>query len=272
MNELYGSKTSAVDLLGIREGDLESAHLSYSGMSNPRISPTFTNSWEFKAGGYGTLTYEKSALFLTTLERMVGRPVMDEIMRTYFERWEFKHPCSRNFIDVVNEVVLRRLGDRYGKDMNWFFDQVLYGTGVCDYELTSITNTPVGPVSGLVDSAGIPEPARSDTGLPREGLFDCKVLVSRLGEMHLPVDVLVHFAGGKEVREHWDGVARYREFTYREREKIAWASVDPDEILAIDINRINNSRAVEPSALPFWKYAVKMLYWVQNILIGASPL
>ena len=272
MNDVYGSKTSAVDLLGIRMGDLESSHMSYSGMSNPGIAPTFTNSWEFRAGGYGTLTYDKSALFLTTLERMVGRPVMDEIMRTYFERWKFKHPCSRDFVDVVNEVVLRRLGDRYGKDMNWFFDQVLYGTGVCDYELTSITNMPVEPVTGLVDSAGIPEPARSDTGLSRERQFDCRVLVSRLGEMHLPVDVLVHFAGGREVREHWDGVARYREFTYRGSEKIAWASVDPDEILVIDINRINNSRAVEPSALPFWKYAVKMLYWVQNILIGASPL
>ncbi len=271
MNELYGPKTSLIDLQGLRIGDLESSYLSYAGMSNPRISPTFTNSWDFKAGGYGTLTYEKSALFLATLERMVGRPVMDEIMRTYFERWKFKHPCSRDFVDVVNEVVSRRLGDKFGKDMNWFFDQVLYGTGVCDYELTSITNMPVAAVSGIVDSAGIPEPARSDSNSQEGSQFDSRVLVSRLGEVRMPVDVLVHFAGGREVREHWDGVAQYREFAYRGNETISWASVDPGEILLIDVNRVNNSKAVAPSPLPFWKYTVKMLYWVQNILIGASP-
>jgi len=270
-NDLYGSRTSANDLLGIRQGDLESSHLSYSGMSNPSISPTFTNSWEFKAGAYGTITYDKSALFLTTLERMVGRPVMDEIMQTYFERWKFRHPCSRDFIGVVNEIVSRHPGDRYGKDMNWFFDQVLYGTGVCDYELTSITNMRTGHVAGFVDSAGVPEPARADTNSRERNIFESRVLVSRLGEVHIPVDVLVHFAGGREVREHWDGIDRCREFTYRGNETVSWASVDPDENLVIDINRINNSKTLEPSGLPLWKYAVKMLYWVQNILIGASP-
>ena len=271
MDSLYGPHTSQADFLGLRMGDLEVSRFSYALMRNPRIAPTFTYAWEFKGGTYGTLVYQKSALFLTTLDRMVGRPVMDEIMRTYYARWKFRHPCSRDFVDVVNEVVARRLGGRFGKDMNWFFEQVLYGTGVCDYELTSITNVRVGPVVGIVDSDGIRTPARTGTDAQAEPLFESKVLVSRLGDVHMPVDVLVHFAGGREVREHWDGVAPCREFAYRGGGAVSWASVDPDEILVIDVNRANNSKTVSPPALPFWKYTVKMLYWVQNILIGASP-
>ena len=240
-------------------------------MRDPRIAPTFTNSWEFKAGTYGTLIYQKSALFLTTLDRMVGRPVMDEIMRTYFERWKFKHPCSRDFVDVVNEVVARRLGDRFGKDMNWFFEQVLYGTGVCDYELTSITNVRVGPTVGIVDSSGIRTIARTDPDARAESQFDSKVLASRLGDVHMPVDVLVHFSGGGGSARALGWRGSCREFTYRGSGTVSWASVDPDEILVLDVNRANNSKTVDPPALPFWKYTVKMLYWVQNILIAASP-
>ena len=36
---------------------------------------------------------------------------------------------GKDFINVVNEVVKRIHGDKFGPDMNWFFDQTLYGTG-----------------------------------------------------------------------------------------------------------------------------------------------
>jgi hypothetical protein len=41
---------------------------------------------------------------------------------------------------VVNEVVRRNHGDKYGQDMNWFFDQTIYGTGICDYKVSGIEN------------------------------------------------------------------------------------------------------------------------------------
>ena len=271
MDELYGAKTSVADIFGLREGDLEEARNGYTRLGNPKIAPTFTKAWEFKAGGYGSMTYEKSAVFLTTLERMLGRPVMDEIMRTYFERWKFRHPCSRDFINVVNEVVSRQPDATYGKDLNWFFDQVLYGTDECDYELTSIRNLPVEQVSGYIDSAGVTVPARESERPGSNAKFETTVLVSRLGEIRIPVDVLIHFADDKELREHWDGQARYKELRYKGGARAVWATVDPDEILLIDVNRNNNSKTLEPSSLPLWKYASKMLYWVQNILLTTSP-
>ena len=264
MDETYGVKMSTIDLLGYKLGDLESARLGYLGMSNPKIAPTRLNGWEYKAGGYGNLTYAKTAVFMATLERLLGRPVMDEIMRTYFERWRFRHPSSRDFIAVVNEITKKRLGNKYGNDMNWYFDQVLYGTEICDYELTSIRNRRVSKPEGILD-----EQTKPDTSVtPRP--YEARVVVSRLGEVKMPVDVLIHFESGKEVREQWDGQARWKEFKYTGEDKIQWAKVDPDEVLQIDMNFLNNSKALEVQSAPVWKYTVKFLFWIQNILQTSS--
>ena len=216
------------------------------------------------------MTYNKSATFLTTLQRLIGNDAMDETMKTYFERWKFKHPCSRDLIAVVNEVVRKHYGDKFGKDMQWYFDQVLYGTDVCDYELSAIINQPVFGKRGLYDSAGTKITPREKYDPAIAQKYECRVLVTRLGEVKMPVDVLVHFKTGEEVREHWAGRDRWKEFKYVGTEKVLWAKVDPDDVLAIDINVNNNSKTTEALSQPIWKYTVKFLYWVQNVLQYSS--
>jgi hypothetical protein len=266
MSEAYGEHTSFSDLPGMQTGDFETTRGGYTGMTNPKIAPTFTMGWGFKQGGYGNLTYNKTAVFMTTLERLIGRPLMDSVMQTYFERWKFKHPCGRDFIAVFNEIVPKATSNRLGKDLNWFFDQVLYGTDICDYQLTRIENKEVEPEQGVVDREGkkVTLEARNDTSASK--LYDCRVVASRLGEVKMPTSVLVHFENGQEMREPWDGQSRWVEFKYRRPEKILWAKVDPDTVLAIDINWNNNSKTTEPASAPIWKYTLKFLFWLQNIL------
>jgi hypothetical protein len=273
LDETYGPRASLLDLPGISLGDLQSSRLSYSAGRNPKIAPTATPAWMFKQGGYGTMTYQKTALFMTTFERLIGRPAMDTIMKTYFERWKFKHPCWRDFLAVVNEVVPRFLGNKFGKDQSWYFDQVLNGTDVCDYELTSIQSNAVKPVRGMFDRDGkkFMLEAASDTSR-KSALYDSKVVVSRLGEVKMPTSVLVHFDNGQEVREPWDGQSRWVEFNYQRPEKIAWAKVDPDTVMVIDVNLNNNSRTMEPDRTPIWKYTVKFLFWLQHLLQVGSIL
>jgi hypothetical protein len=266
MDETYGVKSAAVDVLGYHMGDFETTRAGYTTMQNPKIAPTYLPAWEYKAGSYGNLTYQKTATFLTTLERMIGRPVMDEIMKQYFERWKFRHPCSKDFIAVVNEIVQKRHGNKFGKDMQWFFDQVLFGTEVCDYELTSIESEIAFGTRGLVDSAGKKIFPRERPGSGKTEMHHSKVLVSRLGEVKMPLDVLVHFDNGTEIRERWDGQARWKYFEYLRPEKVVWAKADPDEVLTIDINYNNNSKTTESLRQPIWKYTLKFLFWVQNAL------
>ncbi|GAB3321780.1 M1 family metallopeptidase [Larkinella ripae] len=240
MDETYGPKASIIDLFGYRMGNLEASRDYYVHLDQPAIEPAFGNVWQLPDAYYGELIYFKPATWLRTLDGLVGRPVMDEIMRTYFNRWKFRHPGSADFIAIVNEIVKKRLGNRLGADMNWFFDQLLYGNRVCDYELNAVRNRPQG-----------------------EG-YQSEVTVFRRGDAQLPVEVLVHFADGAERLLRWDGQARNHTFVVTHPTRAEWAHVDPQQKIYIDTNLNNNSYTTRPSALPAAKYAAKLLFWVQN--------
>ena len=240
MDETYGPRSSQVDLLGFRMGDMETSRDGYVHQDNPAIGSSFGNTWQLPDGQYGVLTYFKTATWLRTLEGLVGRPVMDEIMQTYFIRWQFKHPNGQNFIDIVNEIVPKRLGSKYGADMNWFFKQVLYGENVVDYSLHSLKNRTLDKQKQTI------------------------VTVRRNGDGIMPVDILVHFDNDKEVTLHWDGKEHQRQFTLTQNAKAVWAAVDPKQKVYMDTNFNNNSLTLEPSSAPAAKFATRFLFWVQN--------
>jgi Peptidase family M1 domain len=242
MSEVYGVKSSLVDWCGFSVGDLELIRSAYTHMGNPRIAPPATPAWQFPCGTYGTLTYDKTATALLTLERMIGTAAMDSAISGFFRRWRFHHPSGRDFVAAFDPSLAA------------FFDQTILGTAVCDFELSAIRNVPVAPPTGTPDSA----------------LYTASVVVSRRGDMILPVEVLVKFADGRERRELWDGRATHTEFSYRSRSPILLARVDPDTKILLDVNLTNNSRTVDPPSAPVWKYALKILFWFQNMISAAG--
>ena len=240
MDATYGAHSSVVDLFGFRMGDLEMSRDSYVHQDNPAIGSSFGNTWQLPAGQYGVLTYMKTATWLRTLEGLVGRPLMDDIMQTYFSRWKFKHPDGQNFIDIVNELVPKRLGSKYGPDMNWFFKQALYGDNVFDYELRSIKNRKQGKQQQTT------------------------ITVQRNGDGVMPVEVLVHFDDDKEKLLTWNGRTRQQQFVLTHNAKIEWATVDPKQKIYMDTNLNNNTLTLSPSTAPAAKFAMKFLFWIEN--------
>ena len=264
MDYTYGDKTSFVDFNGFHFGDFENQRLGYTTMKNPKIAEVFRNAWEFQHGGYGSLSYAKSATWLLTLDRLIGRPTMDEILKTYFERWKFKHPCGKDFIDIVNEIVRKNHGTQFGDSMNWFFDQVLYGSDVCDYKLARIRNKKIKPPEGIHEISGNKMTYKS---IEYENIiYESKVIIHRLGEVIMPVEVLIHFDNGEEILEKWNGKSRTKEFAYERPEKIVWAQIDPENKIMIDINFHNNSLTTKPKKAVIWKYALKFLFRLQNVM------
>jgi hypothetical protein len=172
MDNYYGRHTSFLDLCGIRIGDGENMRADYIGMSNPKIAPDYLNSWQYADGGYSEITYSKTYTWMVTLEGLVGRKVMDEIMQTYFERWKFKHPCGKDFIDVVNEIVHKEYGNKFGENMNWFFDEVLYGTNTCDYKIASISVDKAESPIGVYDSASSKKYYKSENTRNKKSLYN----------------------------------------------------------------------------------------------------
>lgn len=271
MDHAYGARTSLVDFCTVRIGDGDNVRQGYVAMKNPSIAENFRFSWHYPHGGYSPLSYQKTAVWLRTLEGLIGTATMDEIMKTYYQRWKFRHPCARDFIAVVNEVVAARHGQRFGPDMNWFFDQVLYGSDVCDYRLAAIHNRELTPDRGLVGIGGGKELLKkADGDQDGQALFDSEIIVHRLGGVCLPVDVLVCFDDGTQVLETWDGQARSGEFKYRRPQKIVWASLDPQNRIPLDLNRLNNSLRVEPLKKTSWKLGRDFLFFLQNVMQSLS--
>lgn len=270
MDHYYGNKTSYMNFGGYHHGDLELLRENYVGMGNPKIAPDFLPAWGYKNGGYGRITYSKTATWMATLDRLVGRDVMDEIMKTYFDRWSFKHPCANDFIAIVNEVVKKRLGEKFGKNMDWFFDQVLYGTDICDYKLAGIWINKIARPAGVYDSLGVKK--YYDKNIPEETVYKSRVIVYRLGEITMPQELLVHFNDGRDSLLTWNGKDRSFRAEFKGKHWVKWAKIDPDNKILMDVNLNNNSYTTKPEVTVYRKYTVKFIFWVESLMTSLSML
>jgi hypothetical protein len=185
------------------------------------------------------ITYNKTALWLNTMERWLGWPTLQRIMSTHFARWQFKHPKPQDFFDIANEVAARDLG--------WYFDQVYRGSDAFDYGIQELRST------------------------PDNGRFRTEVVVRRYGEAIFPIDVLVTFENGERVTERWSGRDRWRLFVYDRAAKARSAEADPGHVLLLDVNETNNSRTLEPKGpATATKWSLKWMVWLQDCLLSWS--
>lgn len=206
-------------------------------------TPTF----KYWPGSASAITYNKTALWLHTLERMLGWDTLQRILSTFFTRYAFKHPTPDDFFAVANEVS--------GQDLTWFFDQVYRSSNVFDYAV-DVFRSERPPAAGLVEEGAGDSPYRTT------------LVVRRLGEALFPVDVLVRFEDGSEERWRWDGQDRWKAFEIDRPSRAVSAHVDPDRVLLLDINRTNNSATLRPSApRAARKWSMAWLLWLQDHLL-----
>ncbi len=248
MDEIYGYSNSLIDFAGLTIGDGETQRIDYINLANLRISPINNYAWNFPSYSYGTLVYSKAATMLQTLEGLVGKEVMDRVMQTYFEEWKFKHPKTEDFIKITSQIIKKKYGNDFGENMDWFFEQTLYGTAVCDYSVESILNSEV----------------EKGEDIESDGVIS-KVRIHRLGDMYLPNELLIEFTDGSKIIEKWDGKAATTVFTFKGK-KIKSVQIDPENKIKLNINFSNNSKTLKPKTSSFWKYAEKIMYWLQNIM------
>jgi peptidase M1-like protein len=226
--------------------------------ADAQATPTF----RYWPGTATYITYNKTALWLHTLERHLGWPVLQRIMSTYFERWKFRHPQPTDFFAVVNEVA--------GRDMNWFFEQAYRSSNAFDYGVQNLSSARV----RLPASPNPPSKTGGEGGKPdttNEGEPDgyrTTVVVRRFGEAVFPVDVVTTFRDGQRVTERWDGRDRRVIYTYERPAEGVNVEVDPERVLLLDVNYTNNSATLEPRAAEAsLKWSLKWLVWLQDLML-----
>ncbi|HEY0593020.1 MAG TPA: M1 family metallopeptidase [Thermoanaerobaculia bacterium] len=271
MDRVYGPWLEQV--LGLRLGGQESARLGNS--AERMFDRIRTPAWQFSSGSYGFNSYSRTELTLYTLEAMLGEQTMARVMRTYHERFRFGHPSSDDFYGVASEIA--------GRDLSSFFTQTVERPGIVDYEVSSVRSERiVGPhgifgegderitvtrkeARGREKDAGNKADARS---------WRTTVVVRRRGEAAFPVSLRVEYEGGggrtiplletPPAAGPWLG--RFKRVELRSSNRVVSATVDPDDVLKLDVNRLNNARRAATDGAAAARLATRYGFWLQQLL------
>lgn len=253
LDHYYGEDAGLMDHPNLKLSDKAFGRISYVHSDGRQIISNKEYSWNYPHGTYGMISYYKTATWLYTLMGIIGEETTNEVFREYYRKWAFRHPSGKDFIDVVNEVVRKTDGDKFGSDMNWFFDQTLYGTGLCDYKVSVIYNNKI----------EVPKDSLTNKKVGDKQYYRSKVELQRDGEVMLPVDVLIHFNNGEEILEKWDGKSRFKDFSYTGFRMVEWVKIDPGFKIKMDINYVNNSMTVSPDYTPLQRLTNKLMTFMQ---------
>ena len=213
-------------------------------------TPTF----RYWPGTAVSISYDKTALWLHTLERYLGWTSLRQGMSAFYDRWRFAHPTPNDFFNAISTAS--------GEDLDWFFDQVHGGANVYDYGIAQLTSRPVGGRGFF----GGDSPTFSESS--ETGSFETTVVVRRHGDATFPVEVVTEFSDGTEERAMWDGTGRWTAFRYETESRALRAFVDPDHVLLMDTHVTNNSRTLAPMAdRAATKWSLTWLVWLQDVLL-----
>jgi len=104
-----------------------------------------------------------------------------------------------------------------------------------------------------------------------EADYRTEVVVRRHGDGKFPVDVLLVFEDGHQLRERWDGRQRWKMYVVERPSKLHYAAVDPDRVLLLDSDPSNNTQMRKPDGkLAATKWASKWMIWFQDRLSAFS--
>ena len=176
---------------------------------------------------YEISAYSKGAIFLAQLGYIIGESKLNKTLKSYFEEFKFKHPTPNDF---------RRVAERIsGIQLKWYLTDWTQTTNTIDYAIKSID----------------------------ENSENTNVRLKRVGNMPMPLDVLVKFEDGstsvyyipiplmrgeKEnpykldwvVLEDWAwAYSEYQIEINKAKGKVSEVLIDPSFFMA-DINRENN--------------------------------
>lgn len=283
-----------IDALGLRIGSAEVPRLGNS--VERMFDRVRTPAWGYSSSGnYGFNSYARTELTLRTLEGLLGPQTMARVMRTYHERFRFRHPSSEDFYAVVDEVAAR--------DMRDFFAQVIERPGVLDDEVAAVTSVRVeeprgvfgeGPARKTVTGQQAREQAQQKDaagGRP----WRSTVLVRRRGEVVLPTSLRLEFEGGGSQTvtlleteppagsvdvekagllpaaagsEPWR--SRFKRLVLTTPKRLVAAGIDPERRLELDVNRLNDARRVEPDPRTATAWSARFVFWLQQLLALAG--
>ncbi len=125
MESLYGEKRAqqeeALSWAGLQ------AELDEFGRNSPKTRLHLDLEGQDPDAGMTSIAYDKGAVFLRTIEEIVGRARWDAYLRSWFDRHAFEPATSEMFLEDLRANLIR--GDQ-ALEQRLMLDQWVYGTGL----------------------------------------------------------------------------------------------------------------------------------------------
>lgn len=156
---------------------------------------------------YRIHVYQKAALTYNVMRFVAGDSTFDRINHTFFDEWKFKHVNADRYRAACEQVLER--------DLSRQFEQWLHTTKTVDYALDDVRTKP--------DSTGVL----------------ARAVVSRLGELYCPIELVFTMKDGSTVKHRMD--ARDRSLVAKVHLPAApvRTAINPDNEI-MDVNQENN--------------------------------
>jgi hypothetical protein len=213
--------------------------------------------WSFPAlrlSRHAVAERNRYAAVFAALERWIGLPqlqgAMFEVARLHGER-------------LNASAIIETMSAAAGQDLSWAFTAAASGVEV-NYKVMSMTSR---------EGAGCPAPCvQTDVTVAREGdgIFPGRT-APRIGEFQSGDALLltVTFADETQSSVRWDGRDTSRVFTFVGRSPAVAAHLDPDRVVTVDRNRLDNA-IVRPAAtnVPVTKWAARWMVWLQHTMLS----
>ncbi len=169
---------------------------------NPQAGIIAAPAWAHASfADYYIASYVKPKLMLYTLDNYFGEKRWLEVMKTYFQRWKFKHPTAADFIAVMDEVV--------GDSLNPFLKQFLNTTDYLDYQIENVAGN--------------------------------RVTIGNAGKLNFPVEIVFRFADGKTVAKKWNGQAGTIKYNFSGLAQLISVEIDPQRKIEFEVRTDNNT-------------------------------
>ncbi|GIP40312.1 hypothetical protein J31TS4_35920 [Paenibacillus sp. J31TS4] len=201
-------------------------------MTSP--APLLRNSWDYGSHAeYADNVYTRAKLVLRAIEAEIGSDQMAKVMRTYFDKWKFRHPSTRDFQTVLESVTK--------KSWDPFFSQFVYGSQMVDY---------------AVDSIRVRETAKDG-----RTVYDNEVVISQQGAPYPAVPVRFYFADGSHLDKVWDSQGSRVVYTVTHPSPVVRVLIDPERTLLLENQHINNYRnaSIDPRWSARWNGGIVKL-------------
>ena len=216
MDEGFNTFINSVSSVDFNKGEYKQKptdlHEDWEYYTSPKLETIMSSPDNMKEANIGVLCYAKPSAGLTILrEQVLGEERFDKALRTYVERWSYKHPTPDDFFRTIENVA--------GEDLSWFWRSWFVNNWRFDQGINSIKYIKNDPAKGVIITV------ENFDKMPMPIILDVKTKSGKVTRVKLPVEIW-------QRNKDWS-------FKHNSTEEIESITLDPDHVFP-DYNESNN--------------------------------